>query len=126
MKARFLGALLLACALPLGGCAAIKTVAGLTVSQKYVGVAVQGFDAVEVSATQYLKLPTCTVGQSTLSTACKKAAVVPALIKDVRAGRASRDSLWASSKANPEGVGAIDLYNAVIAATATINSDLSK
>lgn len=126
MLSRLFGLALLALALPLASCAAIKTVAGLTVSQKYVAVAVQGYDAVEVSATQYLRLPTCAAGQSTLSTACKKPVVIPVLIKDVRAGRAARDSLWASSKANPDGVGAIDLYNAVIAATTTINSDLAK
>ena len=126
MSPRFAGAALLALALPLASCSALKSVAGFSVSQKNVAIAVQAFDAVEASATNYLRLPACTDGQTTLGDGCRQPAVVPALIKDVRAGRAARDSLWAAAKAAPDGVGIKAAYEAVIAATAAIEQDLSR
>lgn len=113
--------------LALSSCSAIdaaKYVAGITVPPKITAVAVTTFDAVEVSATNYLRLPMCTDGQTTLKDACKDAKVVPQLIKDVRAGRAARDALWASAKANA-GSGIKDLYTAVMAAISKIKGDLA-
>jgi hypothetical protein len=113
-----------ALALMLTGCSAIKTVTGLAVTQQQVAVAVQAFDAVEETATNYLSLPSCTTGQTTLANACKNPKAVTKLIADVKAGRAARDSLWNASQAATQGVGAIDLYNAVNAAVTAIHADL--
>ena len=125
MKLRTLGcAALMACAL--ASCSTIKALESASVSQKSVAAAVQAFDGVETTATNYLNLPTCATGQSTASNACKKTAVVPTLVKDIRAGRAARDSLWAASKANSSSTGLTAAYNAVMAAVATIQTDLSK
>jgi len=123
---RITGVALIALALPLASCSTIKTITGITVNQKSVAVAVQAFDAVQISATNYLKLPTCTAGQSTIKDACKDAKVVPVLVKDVKAGRAARDSLWTASKGTADGIGIRAAYDAVIAATTAIKSDLSK
>lgn len=106
--------------------ATVTTITGTTASQKQVAVAVQAFDAVEVTATNYLKLPTCATGVSTVSGTCKKSAVVATLITDVKAGRAARDSLWTASKSATSGVGAVALYTAVMSAVAVINVDLAK
>jgi hypothetical protein len=130
MSLRFAGAALLALAIPLGACSVLKIVAGSTVPQKNVAVAVHAFDAVEVSATQYLRLPDCATTQSTLPDACRQPRVVPMLIRDVRGGRAARDSLWTASKGASGGasggIGIKAAFDAVVAATAAIKQDLSR
>lgn len=126
MSLRFAQAATLALAVTLGSCTALKTIAGVTVSQKNIAIAVQAFDAVEVSATQYLRLRNCADGESTIRAACRQPSVVPTLVKDVRAGRAARDSLWTASKGSPAGVGITAAYDAVVAATAAVKQDLSR
>lgn len=126
MSLRFAGAAMLALAIPLGACSTLKTIAGFTVPQKTIAIAVQAFDAIEVSATHYLRLPDCAAGQSTLANACRQPTAVSVLIKDVRAGRAARDSLWTASKSAPDGIGVKAACDAVVAATAAIKQDLSR
>ncbi len=127
MRKFAIAAVALAC-LGLAGCGAvpkaIEIVAGTSVSQKTVGAGIQTFDGVEITATNYLKLPTCADGQK-VATGCKNGATVPKLITDVQAGRAARDKLWADAKASPNGVGAKTLYDSVMAAVKVINADLA-
>jgi hypothetical protein len=132
MFTRLLGVMLLALALPLGGCAefakikaAVTTVTGLTVPQKDVAAAVQAFNATEKAVTKYLLLPTCSADQGTITDACKQASSIPAIARDLKAGRAARDKLWSASVADPNGVGATTLVSAVIAAVSALNADIA-
>lgn len=125
MKLRALAAAALM-ALALASCSTINKIAGITVDQRTVSVAVQAFDAAKVTGTNYLRLPTCTADQDSLKDACKKASTARTIITDIRAGTAARDSLWTASKGSTDGIGVRAAYDAVVAATAAINSDLKK
>lgn len=105
---------------------AVSTVAGIKVPQNDVAAAVVAFNAAEKAATRYLLLPTCKPPQTTLKNACKTQGGVALLGRDVPAGRAARDELWAASKADPSGAGPKSLVTAVIAAVSAINQDTSR
>lgn len=107
----------------LGSCAIIKKAEGVNVSQQQVSVAVQSFNAVEASVTNYLKLPNCAAGQS-IASGCKDPSSIQAIGNDLHAGRAARDKLWNASLANPSGVGLETLAATVVAAVAKLNADM--
>lgn len=115
-----------ACALALTSCSTVKELAGIEVNQQTIGVAVLAFDAAEVSAGKYTKLPDCTTGQTTGAAACKNPIIASLVKADVLKARAARDSLWAASKASPSGVGVTAAYQAFVAATGAIKTDLAK
>ena len=110
-----------ALALSLGACAnfqsAIGTITGATVSPRAVYLAENSFDAIEVTATGYLRI--CHARMTTpgcSSTAIAK--VIPA----VRSGRIARSNLNAFMKAHPDALGASGLYDALVSATNTLQA----
>ena len=95
----------IALAITLSGCAgslqkienAIGIVTGDIVTPQAVYVAINAFDAVEASATNYLRLPRC----SGVGNLCRTPSTSAAVITWIRAGRADRKQLLAALKANP-------------------------
>lgn len=127
---RFLGVLLLAIALPLGGCAQIKAVGtavsvatNLSVPQKDVAAAVVAYDGAQDATTTYLKRPTCQPGQNALEFACKTKKGVALLAKDLPIGRKARSDLWQASLGATNGVGSRALLSAVITAITALTAD---
>lgn len=116
MKKLFIGLLLV---VSLGGCAnfqnAYGILSGTTVSPTAVYVARNSFDAAEVSATNYIVF--CKVHPATYG--CSKVAIAK-LIPAVRSGRVARNNLTQFQRDNPGQLGPAGLYNALNAATNTI------
>jgi len=83
--------------LALGGCAEFQkiygVVTGTTVTPQQAVVAINAFDAVEQSGTNYLRLPTCGPNVSKL---CKTQAGVVAVVKAIRTARVARNQLQAA------------------------------
>lgn len=117
MKKIFLA---LTLAVSLAGCATFtKTwdaVTGATVSPAAVIVAANAFDALEVTATNYLRLKKCT---GTNGPVCRDPAATAKIIPAVRSGRVARNNLEQFLKDNPGALGPAGLYNAL---TASINT----
>ena len=113
--------LVFALAASLGGCAnltnAWQTLTGATVSPTAVYVAANSFDAVEVTATNYLRL--CHSSMS--NPGCSKSAIA-AVIPAVRSGRIARNNLEQFLRAHPNAVGASGLYDALVTSTNTLQS----
>lgn len=107
----------------LSSCAALNAVESVNISPTQVYVAAQAFDAVEATATNYVRLPVCKAGQTFVKNQCSTLAAISRLVPAIHAGRTDRDNLEAYVKANPKGgIGASGLYSALTAATATIKA----
>lgn len=122
MKRLLLIAALLA--LPLGACGPLKAITGLTqttVSQRDAVLAIDAFDAVEITATNYLRLRRC---DGTNAPICRDPAITPQVIAAVRTGRSSRNNLKASLRASAGAntVGGVADYNALSAAIQTVKA----
>jgi len=109
-------------ALSLGGCAGLQSFYNVTTSAvngaspTAIYVARNSFDAVEVTATNYIVY--CKVHPSTPG--CSKTAIAK-LIPAVRSGRIARTNLVQWQKQNPPGTwGPIGMYNTLTTATATL------
>ena len=119
MKRLFAIALVLA----LAGCASnpftklYSTVTGSTVDPTSVIVAGNAFDALEATATNYLRLPRCT---GTNSPVCRSPTATPKIIAAVRSGRIARNNLEALYAANPGALGPAGLYKALVASINTL------
>lgn len=116
--------LLLALLPALGGCATVarleaawQSVKSATVSPAGVVVTAKIFDALEATATNYLKLNRCS---ATSGPICRSPAVTPRLVQAVHDGRAARNSLLAFQQAHPGQLGDQGVYDALQAAIATI------
>lgn len=114
--------LLLVLVLVLGGCTNLQNfwdtgvAAVTTVSPSAIFIARNSFDAVEVTATNYIVY--CKVHPRV--TGCSKAAIAT-LIPAVRSGRIARTNLAQWQRNNPPGTwGPASLYNALTSATATL------
>lgn len=109
--------------LSLGGCTGWSnfygTVTGASVSPVSVYVARNAFDVAEATATNYLTQPKCKPAGPTI---CRSPAATKQIIPAVRAGRKARDDLKAFAAANPGALGPTGLYNALVAATGTLQS----
>ena len=109
--------------LSLAGCASIQnaysTLNGTTVSPTAVYVEANAFDAVEATATNYLRLKKCT---ATSGPVCRNANATKQIIPAVRAGRVARTNLENFMQQNPGALGPVGLYNALTAATATLQA----
>lgn len=121
LRALFGAAMLM---LALASCSTLNKIAGYTVSQKQVAVAVQGFDGVKATATNVLNLPDCKEGQKAIKDGCITQSLGRTIVADVDAGTAARNSLWVASKGTTEGIGVRAAYDAVVAATAALNKDI--
>lgn len=118
MMKRFIPLLLV---LSLGGCASFtnawNTATGASVSPQAVYVARNSFDVIEVTATNYIVF--CKVHPVTVG--CSKTAIAK-LIPAVRSGRVARSNLTQFQKNNPGVLGTTGLYNALVAATNTVQA----
>lgn len=115
----FIGAV----ALSLGSCTTVSKIAGFTVSQKDVAIAVQAFDGVKATATNILNLPDCKPEQKAIKDGCITASLGRTIVSDVDAGTAARNTLWTQSKGTAQGIGVRAAYDAVIAATTALQKD---
>ena len=115
--------LVVSLAFALAGCAqltnAYNVLTGTSVSPTAVYVAANAFDAVEATATNYLRLRRCSASSGPV---CRDPKVSSQLIPAVRAGRIARNNLEAFMKAHPGQLGPTGLYDALTGATATIRS----
>ena len=115
----------LALAPMLGGCATIQNIesaisfaTGASVTPQQVVIAINAFDAVEGTATVYLRLPYCGAPAALV---CKDKATAGTIITWVRAGRVDRNTLKAALRANPAAnLTLVDVYNDLSSLTSQI------
>ena len=131
MKKIFLIAVL---AISLGGCStpfgerlssffeAIKVGSSATVSPEAIYVAANAYDAVEVTATNYLTLKRC----PNQAPFCRSPAATKVLIPAIRAGRVARDNALPFVTDHPGQLGAKGLYDALTTATDSIQKILNQ
>lgn len=114
-------------AMSLAGCATVdkawNAATGATVPATSVIVAVNTFDALEATATNYLRLAKCVNGGSVV---CRNPTATAAIIPAVRSGRVARTNLEAFLAANPGQLGPSGLYNALQASVSTLQSVLAQ
>ena len=112
-----------AVALSLAGCAEVQNawqaVTSASVSPTTVVVAANTFDALEATATNYLRLPKCTGSNGPV---CRDPGATKQIIPAVRAGRVARANLEQFFKDHPGQLGPQGLYDALTAAIATLQS----
>jgi hypothetical protein len=107
-------------ALSLGACSTLQSLSNLTtvqVSPQAVYLAENSFDAIEVTATGYLRI--CHAKMSTPG--CSSTAIAQ-IVPAVRSGRVARSNINAFMKAHPDALGAAGLYDALVTATNTLQS----
>lgn len=123
--------LIAALSLSLGGCAdtklgsfieTIQSAATGTVSPAAIYIARNAFDAVEVSATNYLDLKRC----PTAAPFCRDPAATALLIPAIRSGRDARNAATLFLKQHPNQLGTQGLYDALTSSTDTIKGILSR
>lgn len=102
---------------------AYEVVTTQEISPRAVYVARNAFNAVEVTATQYLKLRRCDGSNAPI---CRDPAVTPKLIATVRSGRLARNDLTKFMKDHPGQLGPRGLYDALVGATNTISDMLAE
>ena len=109
-------------AISLGACAGLTNtynlLSGASVSPTAVYVAANAFDAVEATATNYLKLPKCNGSNPVCRDPKATAQIIPA----VRSGRVARTNLENFIAQNPGSLGPVGMYNALTSATATLQA----
>lgn len=106
-------------ALALAGCATLKILTGDVVPPRAVYIAINAFDAVEVTATNYLRLPLCGTGP----TVCRDPQKSASIVTWVRAGRADRNTLKSGLRSNPKGnLSIVNVYNDLRNVTAQLGA----
>lgn len=100
----------------------VSTASAATVDPKAIIVAAGVFDGVEVTATQYLRLPRC---RPTSGPVCRAPAATKPIINAVRAGRKARNAALAFVKTHPGQLGPGGLYDALQTAVGTLQSIFS-
>lgn len=126
LKLAFAGALALVC-LALGGCSALTTlqeISGSSVSPTQVIVVANSFDAIEATATNYLKLPACPGTAS--QPVCRNQAAVNIIVPAIRSGRTARSQLEAYVTANPGQAAPVSGYNTLTTAISAIQNALAQ
>jgi len=107
--------------LVLAGCTsfqnAYNVLTGAQVSPAVVTVAVNTFDALEATATNYLKLAKCNGKNGPV---CRDPGATAIIIPAIRAGRVARTNLETFMVQNPGQLGPSGLYNALQAASSTL------
>ena len=107
---------ILATVLALSGC---NTINPNAISPQQLLVAANSFDALESTATNYLKLPLCGTVK-----VCRDPNVSKSLAKAVRAARSARTQLEAYANANPTTPIPVTLYQTVSTAVTTLQNIL--
>lgn len=114
-------AIALTLAFGLMGCAQVQnawtTLTGAQVSPQAVIVAANTFDALEATATNYLRLRKCT---GTNGPVCRDPAATAKIIPAIRAGRVARNNLEQFLKDHPGQLGPSGLYDALVTANTTL------
>jgi hypothetical protein len=121
MKLAFLAPLVLTGGLALSGCNTISnlyTIASGSASPSQVYVAANAFDAVEGTATQYLRLPLCPQSQPV----CRTKTTSQVVYNNVKTARAARNALEAYMTANPGAPVPVSNYNILVTALQTLNA----
>lgn len=120
--------LLLVGLLALGGCANLQNdlnvLSGSSVTPQQVVVAGNAFDAVEATATTYLKLPGCPA--TTAVPVCRSAAAAVQIAAAIRTGRAARNAMEGFVNAAPGTPAPVSNYNTLMTAISTLQSLLSQ
>jgi hypothetical protein len=91
------------------------------VSRSAVVIARSTFDALEVTATNYLRLKRCD-GSSAI---CRDPSISRTVIAAVRSGRVARDGLTVYFRSHPGELGPSGLYDALVAANNTLQASLA-
>ena len=107
--------------LSLAGCSTLQNDWAVLTSQQVtvttVAVAGNTFDALEATATAYLRLPKCS---STSGAVCRDPSATKKIIPAVRAGRVARNNLEQFFVAHPGQLGPQGLYDALQASITTL------
>lgn len=115
--------LIIALALSLTACSNLKNAwevaTTASVSPTAVYVAANTFDALEATATNYLRLPKC---GATNTKICRDQNAVAAIIPAIRSGRVARTNLEQFLKTHPGQLGPQGLYDALTASITTIQN----
>ena len=118
MKKLFLAFVLIGA---LTGCAQLQNdwaaLTGAQVTVTTVSVAGNTFDALEATATNYLRLPKCTGANGPI---CRDPKATAVIIPAVRSGRVARNNLEQFFKDHPGQLGPSGLYAALQAAISTL------
>jgi hypothetical protein len=113
--------------LSLGGCAswqnAWNTLTSASVSPQVVFVAGNTFDALEATATNYLRLKKCS---ATSGPICRDPGATAKLIPAVRAGRVARNNLEQFLVDHPGQLGPTGLYDTLQASISTLQSVIAQ
>jgi hypothetical protein len=107
-------------ALSLSACTTVQYLeqaSGVLADPKAVYITRQTFNALEITATNYIKY--CTPNHA--ATGCSDTAIQQ-IIPAVRSGRVARSNLTSYAKANPGAGTPASLYNALVSATNTLQS----
>lgn len=112
----------------LGGCAQVNSlyqaaskISDASVSPTAVIIAANGFDAIEVTAANYLTLPRCPK-----VTVCRDPQATKVLIPAIKSGRIARNNLKAFLRTHPGQLGSKGLYDALNASISTIQGIISQ
>jgi hypothetical protein len=108
-------------AIGLSSCATInnlETIASGSVSPQQVYIAANSFDAIEATATQYLKLPLCPQG----SPVCRTQLSSQTVYNNVKTARSARNALEAYMNANPGASVPVSNYNVLVTSVQTLNA----
>jgi hypothetical protein len=96
----------------------VSAVTGATVNPQAVLVASNIFDGLEVTATNYLRLPKCN-GSTPV---CRDPAATKAIIPAIRSGRVARNNLQQFFRDHPGQLGPSGLYDALQSSIGTLQS----
>lgn len=117
-------------ALMLSGCASLErlkqtaeAVGEFTVSPEAVIIASNSFDALEITATNYLKLKSC---RKITSSVCRNPTATALIIPAVRSGRVARNNLQQFLAEHPNQLGPSGGFDALNASIATIKGVLTQ
>ena len=116
---------LIVAALSLASCSTLQqfknvaeTVGEFNVSPQAVILASNTFDALEITATNYLRLPRCK--SATTSPVCRSPTASALLIPAVRSGRVARDNLQQFIKDHPNQLASATVYEKFTSIISTI------
>lgn len=123
-------AVILVLTLSLGGCALFQRLesigselASSHVSPSAVVIAANTFDALEASATNYLRLKRCS---PTTGPICRDPAFTAKIIPVVRSGRVARDNLILFMRAHPGQLAPQGVYDALVASINTAQAIITQ
>lgn len=106
-------------ALALGGCAELTALEGAQLTTNQVYVASNAFDAAELTAVQYLKLPDCTGSPTPV---CRTPAAVTAIANIGRPAYRARETLVATCATSTTAPACVSAYQTVTQAVTTFQS----